>query len=113
MRRALEAPYIALSALPERYLGAPFLGAVGQDAPLQGGYLPPAGGALLRESCLTVVMLAAAKATDAHMASVRRGVRKRPRVQYDPSPGAARHPLPTTSSPQLRPFSYAAARIFM
>jgi hypothetical protein len=45
--------------------------------------------------------------------SVRRRVRKRPRAQYNPSPGAADIPFPTTLSPQWRPFSHAAARIFM
>ncbi len=42
------AAYAALGALPEGDLGAPLLGAVGQDAGLQGGYLLLTSLALLR-----------------------------------------------------------------
>ena len=49
MRSALRATDPALGALAEGHLGTALLCAVGQDAPLEGSYLPPAGGALFGE----------------------------------------------------------------
>ncbi len=47
--RALKAAYTTLYALPEGHFDSALLGAIRQDARLQGGYLPSAGGALRRE----------------------------------------------------------------